>query len=137
MEADFRALLLAAVTSFVGSNAAGSAVYPTNYPQGAPSPAARYKKITGADEMHMKGSDGLHRDVLQVDARAATEAEVLAIRDAIVTGAAKLHTYSGTQGATAFQLIACRDDRGTQYETNGAQQFFTLSLDLDVIWRAA
>ena len=134
VETDFRALLLAAVTSLVGSNAAGKAVYPATYPQNAPAPAVRYAKITGAPGLHMQGSDGLNFDLIQVDARAATAADVLAIRDAAV---AALHAYSGTQGSTQFQLIALRDDRGEKYETNGAQQFFTLSMDFDVTWRVA
>lgn len=134
MEVDFRALLLATVTGLVGSNAAGPAVYPATYAQSAPTPAVRYAKITGADDLHMQGTDGLNFDLVQVDARATTAADVLAIRDAIK---AALNPYVGTQGSTAFQLIRLRDDRGVNYETNGAQQFFTLSLDLDVIWRAA
>lgn len=129
MEADFHDLLLASVTSLVSTR-----VYPTTYPQNAASPAVRYQKITGAPGVHMQGSDGLNFDVVQVDARGATAAEMLAIRDAVV---AALHAFSGTQGSTAFKLIQLRDDRGLNYETNGAQQFFTTSLDLDVIWRAA
>lgn len=129
METDFRALLLAAVTSLVGTR-----VYPTNYPQNAASPAVRYQKITGTDELHMRGKDGLNRDIVQVDARGATAEDMIEIRDAV---RAALDPYSGTQGSTEFQLISLRDDRGINYETNGAQQFFTTSLDLDVIWRAA
>jgi hypothetical protein len=129
MDTDFRALLLAAVTSLVSTR-----VSPTTYPQNSASPAVRYRKITGAPGLHMQRQ---RRAQLRSDAgrRAGRNCGRNARNPR--RGSRCAHAYAGTQGSTAFQLIQLRDDRGVNYETNGAQQFYTTSLDLDVIWRAA
>jgi len=131
METDFRTLLAddAAVSALVLTR-----IYPATYPQAAADPCIRYAKISGAIGMHMKGSDGLATDLMQVDVRAATALEAIALRDAIV---AKLHAFSGLQGATLFDLIALRDDRGIRFEATAPTSYYTTSLDFDVISRSA
>lgn len=131
MENDFRALLATDAT-IIGLVAAR--IYPAVYAQNATDPAIRYQKITGAPGLHMRGSDGLSADLMQVDVRAATAAEVLSIRDAIVN---RLHAFSGLQGPTDFLVIALRDDRGVKFEKTEPKAYYTASLDFDVHSRLA
>lgn len=131
MEADFRALLATDAT-LIGL--VSTSIYPSTYAQAATSPAVRYFKVTGAPGLHMQGSDGLSSDLMQVDARADTASSALAVRDALV---ARLNTFRGIQGATDFQLISLRDDRGVQFDNTGPQSFYTASLDFDCWSRAA
>ena len=131
MENDFRAILAGSVALIAR---VGAQIYPVIYPQGVAGNAVRYSKVTGADALHMQGKDGLEVSVMQVDVRASKVAEVLAIRDALRD---LLDAYSGIQGGTDFQLISLRDDRGVQFDTTGAQEFYTTSLDFDVHSRAA
>ena len=131
MEVDFLALLVgnAALAALVVDR-----IYPSTYDQGAASPALRYSKVAGSTGLHMRGSDGLSSDLMQVDARALTALEAMRIRDALV---ALLHGYSGQLGATAFQLIELNSDRGVQFDETGAEKFYTASLDFDVWSRPA
>jgi hypothetical protein len=131
MENDFKALLASDPTI---AGIVSARIYPSTYAQNAAGPAMRYQKITGSIGMHMEGSDGLSTDLMQVDVRAELAADVFALRNAIV---AALHGFSGTKGNTTFQLIELRDDRGTSFETTGAQNFYTRSMDFDVSSRAA
>ena len=131
METDFRAILAG---STVLTNFVSTRIYPSTYAQNSANPAIRYAKITGADALHMQGSDGLDFSTIQIDVRAKTAAEVLSIRDAL---RALLNAYSGTQGSTKFLLISLRDDRGVKFETTGPQSFYTTSLDFDVTSRAS
>lgn len=126
METDFRAIL---ADSAGVANLVATRIYPATYAQGAASPCVRYAKITGSPGLHMQGSDGLAQELMQVDIRAATAASALAVRDAIF---AALTTYHAVKGNTDFRLISLRDDRGVQFETTGAQSFYTASLDWDV-----
>jgi len=131
METDFRALLAEDPTI---AGLVSTRIYPANYTQSATNPALRYNKITGAPGLHMQGGDGLDVDVIQVDIRAVNAIDALNLRDALVS---LLHGYSGTKGDTQFQAISLRDDRGTRFETTGAQSFYTRSLDFDISSRAA
>ena len=131
MENDFRAILAGDV-KLIGL--VGARITPVVYEQGVAGNAVRFSKVTGADALHMQGKDGLNVSVMQVDVRASKVAEVLAIRDALRE---LLDPYSGLQGGTDFLLISLRDDRGVQFDTTGAQEFYTTSLDFDVHSRAA
>ena len=141
MEIDFRAILAsnAGVLAVVGNNpgpkpATGPSIYPSTYATGCAPPAIRYAKVTGAPGLHMGGTDGLSVDLMQIDVRALTAASAFAVKDAVIS---KLHAFTGVQGTTDFRLIALRDDRGVQFETTGQENFYTASLDFDVISRAA
>jgi hypothetical protein len=131
MENDFRAILAGSTTL---TALVSTRIYPSTYVQNSGNPAIRYAKITGADALHMQGTDGLDVSTMQIDIRAKTAAEVLSIRDALRT---LLNPYSGTQGSTQFSLISLRDDRGVKFETTGAESFYTASLDFDVTSRAS
>jgi len=126
METDFRALLIndPAIAALVSTR-----IYPSTYAQGATSPAVRYMRIGGAPGMHLRGSDGLDQALMQVDARAGTDASANAVRDAIV---AKLNSFSGVQGATKFQLIELQSDRGVQFDNTGPTNYYTASMDFAV-----
>ncbi|MFA5897935.1 MAG: DUF3168 domain-containing protein [Hyphomicrobium sp.] len=131
MEIDFRAILAGDV-ALIGL--VSTRIYPSTYPQSATDPCIRYTKITGSDALHMQGADGLDFSLMQLDVRAASAASALAVRNAL---RALLNPFSGIQGATDFRLITLRDDRGIRFELTGAQEFYTISLDFDVISRAA
>lgn len=131
LEVDFRALLATAVSVIA---AVDVRIYPTVYPQNATDPAVRYQKITGSIGLHLRGSDGLSSDLMQIDMRAVTALEVFNIRDAIV---ATLHGFTGLQGSTDFRVIALRDDRGVRFEKTDPKAYYTCSLDFDVWSRLA
>jgi len=126
VENDFRALL-AGNTALIAL--VGARIYPSTYAQGATNPCIRYRKITGSTGLHMQGSDGLSEDLMQVDVRATTKASATAVRDAVK---ALLHGFAGLQGSTDFRVIEIRDDRGVIFETTGAEEFYSASVDFDV-----
>jgi hypothetical protein len=130
METDFRALIVGDPTLL---GLVSTRVYPSTYAQGATAPAIRYMRVAGGPGLHMQGSDGLDAGLIQVDARAASAASALAVRDALI---AKLHGFKGTQGATTFQLIELQGDRGIQFDDTGPTAYYTASLDF-AIWAAA
>lgn len=118
----------------------GAAVYPATFPQGAPDLCLRYQLVSGSIGLHLRGSDGLSRGLVQFDARAkvaadvAAAAQALSVRDALV---ALLHGYAGAVGDTRFQLIALSSDRGVRFEATDTAQYYLASLDFDVLSRAA
>jgi hypothetical protein len=131
METDFRALLAnhAALSALVGTG-----IYPSAYAQGATDPCIRYQKITGSTGLHLRGSDGLSSNLVQVDIRALTALSALAVRDVLV---ALLHPYRGVVGGTDFRRISLADggDRGVRHEKPNDVDYYTASLDFDVIYR--
>lgn len=138
MENDFFALLsgYSALTDLVPA----AKITPVQYSQGAVGTLVRFTKITGAGGLTMRGSDGLAASLMQIDVRAATYGEVLAVRNVLIgrnSSGGLLHPYRGTVGDTVFQLIRLNSDRGVDLEKTDAQDFHTTSLDFDIWSRAA
>ena len=138
MEADFKAILTghAPLTALVPA----ARITPTQYTQATGNPCLRYTKIDGITGLHMQGSDGLSSTLMQIDIRGVTYASVLAVRNVLVGThghGGLLHPYRGIEGATAFQLIQLRSDRGVQFEKPGSVEYYTTSLDFDVWSKAA
>ena len=131
MEADFRSLLVGD-PALVGLVAAR--VYPKTYAQATVDPAVRYTRITGGVGVHMRGSDGLFSATMQVDARALTEKEALAIQDAIIE---RLHCFRGVEGTTDFRLIVLDSGPRGAFDDTGPKSYFTTSMDFAVSYRAA
>lgn len=129
METDFRSLIAGdpAVAALVAAR-----IYPSTYAQAKDNPCVRYRKVTGTIGLHMRGSDGLGDDLMQIDVRALTALSAIAVKDAII---AKLHGFAGVSGNTEFLVIGLRDDRGVGFEKTDAEQFYTASLDFNVSWR--
>jgi hypothetical protein len=138
MEQDFYAILTghALLTALIPA----TRITPVQYTQATGNPCLRYTKIDGATGLHMQGSDGLSSTLMQIDVRATDAAgvsgykKVLQVRDVLMS---LLHPFRGIVGATEFQLIQLRSDRGVQFEKPGSVEYYTTSLDFDVWSKAA
>jgi hypothetical protein len=129
-ENDFRALILGDPTLVT---LVASRVYPDDYAQASASPAIRYTTISGSDEVHMQGTDGLWFDEIQVDIRALKATDRVAVRRALI---AALNGFSGVQGSTDFQLIK-HLSKLSRFEKTDAEAFYTDTHRFQVISRAA
>jgi hypothetical protein len=115
-------------------------ITPVKYTQGVTGTLIRYTKITGIPGLHMQGSDGLTESLMQIDVRAATYGEAIAVRNVLVgpnSDGGLLHPFRGLMGSTDFRLIYLANDRGVLHEKTGAQEFHTTSLDFAIRSRAA
>jgi hypothetical protein len=138
MESDFFAILTshAPLTALIPA----TRITPVQYTQATGNPCLRYTKIDGITGLHMQGSDGLSSTLMQIDVRGLSFGSVLAVRNVLVGSHGEgglLHPYRGVKGATQFQLIQLRSDRGVQFEKPGSVEYYTTSLDFDVWSKAA
>ncbi|MDZ7906335.1 MAG: DUF3168 domain-containing protein [Cypionkella sp.] len=126
MEEAFRARLLASsgVTALCGTRIDwGSRA------QGALLPAIALHGISGAENYHLKGPDGLLQARVQVDCWAMSYGSAKALSRAVL---ASLSGYRGGNFRGVFHE-ATRDDR--ESGTNEATRPFRTSLDFNVNWK--
>lgn len=107
MQEALTALLLAdtAIAALTGD---GDRIYWNVGEQGKPDPMAILYLISGVPDYHMQGPSGLVESRVQIDCRAGTAADALALARAIE---AKLSGYRGVQGTIKFMGIFKQSER--------------------------
>lgn len=107
---------------------AGDRVYPELIPQRAQDPLVVYYRIGGAPGYRMAGPDGLLNGQFQVDCRARSHPEALALGRAVHK---RLSGYRGPAGGRSIGGIFIRNERHDA-DKPGAEEFFRVSIDIDV-----
>ena len=100
--------LLLADTAIAGLTGGGDRLYWNVGEQGKPDPMAVLYLISGVPDYHMQGPSGLVESRVQIDCRAGTVAEALALARAIE---ARLSGYRGTQDGIKFKGIFKQSER--------------------------
>ena len=107
MQESLTALLLAD-TAIAGLTGNGDRLYWNVGEQGKPDPMAVLYLISGVPDYHMQGASGLVESRVQIDCRAGTVAEALALARAIE---ARLSGYRGTRDGIKFMGIFKQSER--------------------------
>lgn len=100
--------LLLADTAIAGLTGSGDRLYWNVGEQGKPDPMAVLYLISGVPDYHMQGPSGLVESRVQVDCRAGTVAEALALARAVE---ARLSGYRGTRDGIKFMGIFKQSER--------------------------
>lgn len=127
MNEDLTALLLGD-TTISGLVGAGQRLYWSAVGQGQGGPAAVLHTISSVPDVAMSGPTGLVRSRIQIDCRAMTGADALALARAIE---ARLSGYRGTVGGTKFGGIF-KDGERTEFEKD-VEAFHIVSADY-LVW---
>ena len=100
--------LLLADTAIAGLTGGGDRLYWNVGEQGKPDPMAVLYLISGVPDYHMQGPSGLVESRVQIDCRAGTVAEALALARAIE---ARLSGYRGTRDGIKFMGVFKQSER--------------------------
>lgn len=100
--------LLLADTAIAGLTGDGDRLYWNVAGQGKPDPMAVLYLISGVPDYHMQGPSGLVESRVQIDCRAGTVAEALALARAIE---ARLSGYRGTRDGIKFMGVFKQSER--------------------------
>lgn len=127
MEEALTALLLAdaTVTSLTGT---GDRLTWDVIPQGKTGAAAVMYLISGIPDYHTAGPSGLVESRVQINCRASTKADALALARAIE---AALSGYSGTVGGIKFNPILKLGSR-SRFDKTDSERFYLASADYQV-----
>lgn len=103
--------------------------------QGSALPAVTLYRVSGAPTYAMEGPDGYVEARVQVDLFADTQAEVMALRDAVVLAASG---YRGTVGTTAFQgVFVVREANFSDAGETDTARLARISIDFTIHHRRA
>lgn len=114
-----------------GLTGGGQRVYWDVIGQGQQGAAVVLHLISSVPDYAMSGPTGLVANRVQVDCRAGTRAEALALSRAIDV---LLSGYRGTVGGSLFSIF--RDSMRSDFEKTEAEAFHLLSADY-IVWRGA
>lgn len=111
--------------------AAGGRIYWGLAPQGAQLPYIVLTRISGFDEPHLTGTDGLWRYRVQVDCYGSDRPSAVTLHRAVV---ALLNGYSTFTGSG---ITGCFIDSTRDYTEDAASgQVSRISSDFNITWRA-
>lgn len=112
-------------------SAAGDRIYWGLAPQGAQLPYIVLTRISGFDDPHLTGTDGLWRYRVQVDCYGSDRPSVVPLQLAVVALLNGYSTFTGS-GITGCFIDSIRDD----IEDAASGQVFRISSDFNITWRA-